>query len=223
MQHGEFSEHSHVRDLFWTCYILDKEVSMRTTRPPIIRDEDCDLDLPANYVHRLPDSLLSDDTPIRYPVLLFPSDLRLALIKSKICQLLYSREALELPETEKLRRICILDEELDSWKSTCLSAASEISPTADPEHIALAIRVMLPRLEYYNCLARIHQAGRREQGILSQGLPSCDEIVMEASRSTLVYIELVSAILRVEIYWQVIPWTRYLLEDGTSKSCVTAD
>lgn len=84
-QHGELSEHSRVQGLFWTCYILDKKVSMRTTRPPVIRDEDCDLDLPRNYVYCLPDSLLSNDNPVRYPVLLFPSDIQLAMIKSKIC------------------------------------------------------------------------------------------------------------------------------------------
>lgn len=206
-RYGETSEHSHVRNLFWLCYILDKEVSIRTIRPPIIKDEDCDLDPPANYVHRLSENLLSFDNPIRYPGLLFPSDIRLARIKSKIYQLLYSREALELPDAEKLRHISILDEELNVWKSTCLAAASEISPTADPGHIAVSIRIMLPRLEYYNCLARIHQFGRRSQDILSRRLSSCDEIAIEASRSTLMYTGLIRPILRVETYWQVYLFT----------------
>lgn len=35
--------------------------------------------------------------------------------------------------------------------------------------------------------------------------PSCP---MEASRLTLVYMELINAILRVENYWQLIPLTR---------------
>jgi hypothetical protein len=203
-QYGETSEHSHARNLFWLCYILDKEISIRTVRPPIIKDEDCDLDLPANYIHCISENLLSVDDPIRYPGLLFPSDIRLAMIKSKIYQLLYSQEALGIPDAEKLRRISILDKELNTWKSTYLAAASEISPTADPGHIAISIRIILPRLEYYNCLARIHQFSRRGQDILSRRLVSCDEIAIEASRSTLMYTRLIRPILRVETYWQVI-------------------
>ncbi|KAE8389794.1 hypothetical protein BDV23DRAFT_172817 [Aspergillus alliaceus] len=79
----------HVRALFWLCYAIDKEMSLRECKTPLINDADCDLDLPATYVSTSSDRSFFPE-PLSTKELLFPSDLRLALMKSKIQSLLYS-------------------------------------------------------------------------------------------------------------------------------------
>jgi hypothetical protein len=74
-------EGEYLRALFWLSYCLDKDLSLRFGRPPLINDMDCDLQLPHNYV-----ASWSDDhffhRPLSPQQLLYPSDLRLSLIKS---------------------------------------------------------------------------------------------------------------------------------------------
>ncbi|KAE8404753.1 hypothetical protein BDV37DRAFT_271202 [Aspergillus pseudonomiae] len=89
----EQSQHrQHVRALFWVCYSIDKEMSLRECKAPLINDADCDLHLPAAYVSTSSNRSFFPE-PLSTKELLLPSDLRLALIKSKIQHLLYSGHA----------------------------------------------------------------------------------------------------------------------------------
>ncbi|KAL2787487.1 hypothetical protein BJX66DRAFT_341130 [Aspergillus keveii] len=196
--------HPHLRHLFWLLYSLDKEISMRTLRPPLIKDEDCDLDLPAGYPRESPDLNLHSRQP--GPVFLFPSDLHLATIKSRIYHHLCSRHAVSLLEAEQLKQIRSFDEELNTWKALHLreEAPAHLDASSSPEHAARALRALIPRLEYYNCLVRVHQAGlrchRRQRGH-SEALRLSEEIVLESCRSTLIYIRTVRSLLSSHTFW----------------------
>ena len=48
----EEHEDRHLRHLFWLCYVLDKDISLRTGRPPVIADQFCDLTLPEGYAQQ---------------------------------------------------------------------------------------------------------------------------------------------------------------------------
>ena len=44
-----FYQDRHLRNLFWLCYSLDKEMVLRLGQPPSINDEHCNLTLPLGY------------------------------------------------------------------------------------------------------------------------------------------------------------------------------
>lgn len=170
----------HLRKLFWLCYYVDTDISLRTGQPPSIDDDHCDLSLPPGYIEIQyldrrelealkerhfyplnsypnmpspspypynqgagqsgPNPSKPSGTPttmtsaaqghrIRHPYLghsypgldetsvpVLPGDLRLTLIKSKTCKLLYSALALRKSDAELLRDIRELDDELERWR-----------------------------------------------------------------------------------------------------------
>lgn len=112
-------QNMHLRKLFWLCYLLDKEISLRTGQPPAIPDDHCDLTLPVGYLDMqyLDEYLYADAAHLdETAVPLLPGDLRLTMIKSKACRLLYSTEALRKSDADLLRDIRELDEELERWR-----------------------------------------------------------------------------------------------------------
>ncbi|KAL5358328.1 hypothetical protein BJX96DRAFT_39688 [Aspergillus floccosus] len=153
--------HNHLRALFWTFYGMDKETSIRTCQPPIMNDADCDLQLPPTYVPSSSDiQFLPGELSPR--VLLYPSDLRFAMLKSKIYHLLYSESALAQPEARRLEYIRQLDQELNDLK-TSFPAPFRPDPVAgDPAGCKfhnLSFRGMMIHFDYYHCFKMIHEAG----------------------------------------------------------------
>lgn len=155
----------HLRKLFWLCYSVDTDISLRTGQPPSIDDDHCDLSLPPGYLEiqyldrrelaalkerhfhcsshpfhsssGAPSYAAHSSTSMNtgytsdaqideswIPVL--PGDLRLTLIKSKTCKLLYSASALRKSDAELLRDIRELDDELERWR---LSVPERYRPT----------------------------------------------------------------------------------------------
>jgi hypothetical protein len=98
---------AHLRDLFWLCYFWDKHISLRTGQPSSITDSECDLCLSA---YTTMGSMDNSTIP------LFPSDLHLTIIKSKVSTMLYSPPALHMPDSELLRVVRELDNELEEWR-----------------------------------------------------------------------------------------------------------
>ncbi|KAK5312199.1 hypothetical protein LTR93_011414 [Exophiala xenobiotica] len=87
----------HHRDLFWICYILDKEITFRTGRPPIINDTSCDLTFPVYYLDQISRGLDG-----RWQL---PGDLRLSMINSKAYEKLYSPQSSYKSDSEILKDI----------------------------------------------------------------------------------------------------------------------
>ncbi|CEO58834.1 hypothetical protein PMG11_03536 [Penicillium brasilianum] len=200
--------HHHLRALFWVCYSIDKEMSLRRCQPPIINDADCDLDLPATYV-----SITSDHqffhSSLSLQELLYPTDLRLAVLKSKIYRLLYSPLSLRLPESARLQLIRQLDEELSDLKAqfpaVCqpdMYAKGEVSDTL---LLNLSVRGANTHLEYYHCLSKIHGAsisGSSNSTMRNLSPPSSSmELCYQASRSTLLYVCRTCHLITKETFW----------------------
>ncbi|KAB8209522.1 hypothetical protein BDV34DRAFT_16899 [Aspergillus parasiticus] len=204
----EQSQHrQHVRALFWLCYAIDKEMSLRECKTPLINDADCDLYLPAAYVSTSSDRSFFPE-PLSTKELLFPSDLRLALIKSKIQHLLYSDHGIAQPEARRIQYIRELDQELSDIKSnfpvTC--QPEDVLDRSVPDSLLhdLSLRGVNIHLEYYYCLAKIHGASNNG-GIPSpqswSSLPSSMEICHQSARSTLLYLGRVRHLIMPETFW----------------------
>ncbi|KAI9839000.1 MAG: hypothetical protein M1819_004208 [Sarea resinae] len=204
---------SHLRILFWICYTVDKDLCLRTGRPPSMTDDECDLTFPSTYRDQpFPDTVQPGHSPGIQPQFFFPTDLRLAIIKSKAYNTLYSSHAMGKPDAELLRTIRELDEELDDWKLT-------LPPTYRPErshvtqiptHVALSTRWVLLHLEYYHCVNIIHRASTRclawingtNDGV--RLVNSSVEMCVEASRSTIYYLDLTQHLLSAGKFWFIV-------------------
>ncbi|KAE8323318.1 hypothetical protein BDV39DRAFT_182277 [Aspergillus sergii] len=204
----------HLRDLFWLCYALDKDFSLRTGQSHCLRDEDCDLQLPPGYTEKL-------HSGMRYSSmenargLLFPIDLRLSMIKSQIYTALYSHRGLQKNDAEVIRSIRELDEELELWRMAMpsnlrpkLSFAKENSEDQRVDTMYL----VLTHLNYYFCVNIIHLAGSRcEAWRLSStpagmmdGLRLSLTLSVEASRSLLLFLHYSESLVSVGSFWTLL-------------------
>jgi hypothetical protein len=199
-------QHQHLRALFWTFYAVDKEMSLRKCQPPMINDADCDLTLPERYVaqsseHQFFTSELSPKE------LLYPSDLRLAMLKSRVYHLLYSEQSLSHSRARRLQLIRELDQELNDLKSQFPSACKPDAVVSGnvPDYLIhdLSLRGVNVHLEYYHCLSKIHGASAIGTPVLqSLSPPSTSmELCYQAARSTLIYLRRIRHLIFPETFW----------------------
>lgn len=198
---------SHLRTLFWICYINDKELSLRTGRPPSMNDYECDLS-PADKedIERVsPESM----TGLGSIDSCFLSHVRLSVIKSRTYTLLYSARALRKTDAELLHDIRELDDDLEKWR---VSLLPEYRPSASPPQEPASrfgdeIRAIILRLEYHHCMATIHQASSRCQawmenaGGVMEGVSSSLELAVEASRSSLLHLHRARSAIVHHCFW----------------------
>lgn len=173
----------------------------------MINDADCDLTLPDKYVaqsseHQFFTSELSPKE------LLYPSDLRLAMLKSKVYHLLYSEQSLSYLRARRLQLIRELDQELNDLKSQFPDACKPdaVVNGSVPDYLIhdLSLRGVNVHLEYYHCLSKIHGASAIGSTPVSQGLsaPSTSmELCYQAARSTLIYLRRVRHLIFPETFW----------------------
>jgi hypothetical protein len=178
---GHRPTENHARTLFWICYILDKDLSLRTGRIPVICDDHCDLTLPPAYsehtVH-----LHASEQP-------FWTDLRLSIIKSKTYNLLYSTRALAATDAELIKVIRDLGQELDVWRMG-LPVAYRPAFSEPSEAACQESRWIMIHLDFHHCVAMVHQASSRctlwsESQTQVVGIQSSFDICVAASRSSL--------------------------------------
>ncbi|KAM0318642.1 hypothetical protein ACHAPQ_010618 [Fusarium lateritium] len=206
----------HIRDLFWICYCIDKDLTHRNNQPPAINDDHCDLALPANYAQMQSSNILSGNGTSNHnssTVPLYPWDLRLSKIKSKIYENLYSMSAMRQPEAEVLRKIRHLDEELEMWRLTLpvdhRPTLSFLEQTPVDSHTNT--QAIMLRLSYHHCITLIHKARCRIFGTnLSPPIMPDDghaanlQLLVDASKSTLTYLEKALPVLAHECFWVII-------------------
>ncbi|KAH7117191.1 hypothetical protein B0J13DRAFT_613259 [Dactylonectria estremocensis] len=216
----------HLRMIFWLCYIFDQDIALRTGQPPIMCQEHCDLTLPDGYLENcfclpaLSNGIVSpsfaDESLFPY----LPGDLRLGQLKGKTFRLLYSVQALGKSDAELLRDIRELDNEIETWRLSiplkfrpALSISQhphsvpEIKLPQSMQHIAL-------RLEYHHLMATIHRASGRcypispaasfYEGERSGAIDSSLALALEASRSTLYYLQAAIDGLAGEAFWIIV-------------------
>lgn len=192
----------HLRNLFWLCYTLDKDsFLLRTQRFSFIDDRHCDLSLPPGYTTDfLFNQLLetSSDTP--FESALFPVDIRLIIIKSKIHGAFLSVGDRNGSVLQLLHSIRGLDEELESWRTSLPSAwgLTLLLTDAESQNENPNIDILLLRVNYYSCVTIIHQASDK----LEELIPPCPNLQrcvslsftlsLEASRSTLLTLRTIT-------------------------------
>ncbi|KAJ5782589.1 transcriptional regulator family: Fungal Specific TF [Penicillium paradoxum] len=197
----------HLRALFWHCYAVDKEFSIRKSQPPLLNDDDCDLDLPTTYAQETSERHFYMK-PLSSKELLFPSDLRFSVLKSKIFRLLYSVRSQSLPEARRLQHIRELDQELSDLKLgypvNCRPNTFATENAPDYLFHDLSLRGVNIHLEYYYCLGKIHGASSSCRIPSPQSwspLPSSAELCFEAARSSLIYIWRVRQFVNHQTFW----------------------
>ncbi|XP_014558859.1 hypothetical protein COCVIDRAFT_35910 [Bipolaris victoriae FI3] len=202
-----------LRNIFWLVYIMDKELSLRTGQPPCLQDEHCDTTPPPPYTRRIFSQMMDfgaeTDLDTVHP---FPGSPWLSIIKSKAYSALYSARALRKTDAEILRDIRELDDDLECWR---LSVPLPYRPTVAftratlPEDV-LAMPSTMLHLDYNHCVAAIHQATSRCQAWTSgnqdemEGVGSSLELSIEASRSSLVYLQMASHLLDENSFWMIL-------------------
>ncbi|KAL5363818.1 C6 zinc finger domain protein [Aspergillus floccosus] len=205
---------SHLRDLFWLCYSFDKDICLRTGQPPCMNETHCDLTLPSDYV-QLQDINLQQSMPQidEHTPPLFPWDLRLSILKSRVYQDLYSVNSLHQSVPELLSRIRSLDEALDQWR---LSLPAEFRPTLyfppeTPISAKVNTQMVMLRLAYYHCVTTVHQASTKCQisgtdftGLVPEGITSSARLSVTASCSTLSYLYKVLPVVKGECFWIIL-------------------
>ncbi|KAK9438164.1 N-terminal fungal transcription regulatory domain-containing protein [Metarhizium brunneum] len=155
----------HVRNLFWTCYIADKDMSLITGQPPLLSDEYMDLgDSECSSPSQELDEAI--DSSVACKLLAFATgDRRLGLLKAKVFRVLYSPTALHITDSELLTRIRQLDDELENWRvNTCPLLRPKLGIARNSSGYGSAqtcLRAAHLQLEYNYLLTMVHSVVRR--------------------------------------------------------------
>ncbi|KAK1655135.1 fungal-specific transcription factor [Colletotrichum phormii] len=216
----------HIRNLFWVCYMSDKDLSLRTGQPPFLADVYCDLTIPDNYLssytylrgldeytHPSDESEAVDLTPH------FWGDVQLGYLKEKVYRLLYSVQALRDKDNQLLIFIRQLDDEIECWRLSvpvdfrpALSVSSNtllITPETKSPHLRRYFHLLL---DYWYLMIYVHTTVRRYDAhtIIGDGgqdlhrvIHSSYDLSMEAGRSTLRCLRVFMNTFSNEGFWQL--------------------
>ncbi|KAL9029085.1 MAG: hypothetical protein Q9196_002628 [Gyalolechia fulgens] len=100
--------------VFWIGYLLDKDICLRSGRPPAQDDDDMNVDLPSeDPMDNIGNIPLSDG---KGKINLFRLMCTFAVIESKVYKQLYSTKASKQSDGALLNTIGELDKELEEWK-----------------------------------------------------------------------------------------------------------
>lgn len=138
------------RNLFWTIYTIDKDISLQSGSPPMIHDQDIGVALPEenSQVVRYPSGKVRLDT--------FLIAAKLALIESRIYMELYSTRSRTKSAKQRMKSVSTIDADLQKWKD---SVPLEIRPEHEIQcDEAQLLPVMVFHFKYYNCLITMHRA-----------------------------------------------------------------
>ncbi|KAH4899156.1 hypothetical protein HBI80_174760 [Parastagonospora nodorum] len=140
--------------VFWIAYMLDKDICLRSGRPPIQDDDDMNVELPSEYpADNIGNIPLADG---KGTMNLFRLMCTFSVIQSNVYKGLYSVKASKQTDGELLNTIGELDRELEDWKD---AIPLEFRPEHDikASHTPLILQVAVLHLGYYNCLTTIHR------------------------------------------------------------------
>ncbi|UKZ74457.1 hypothetical protein TrVFT333_002126 [Trichoderma virens FT-333] len=202
----------HLRDLFWTCYSLDKDLCIRTGQPSCLSDIHCDLTLPPDYSEMQNRHIQSHIIPNlgNLTVPMYPWELLLSQLKSRAYDALYSPMAHRKSQCELLESIRVLDESLEQWR---LSLPPDFRPTlmfgrTTPVSADVSMQSSMVRLAYYHFVAIIHRASGRcmdqSPNNYQEGVLSSFNLSLEASRSTITYLRVALHVITDDCFWVII-------------------
>lgn len=140
--------------VFWIAYILDKDICLRSGRPPAQDDDDMNVELPdADPEDNIGNIPLADG---KGKMNLFRIMCEFSVIESNVYRRLYSTKASKQSNGELLNAIGELDGELEEWKDRIpidFRPEHEIKAS----HTPLILHIVMLHLTYYNCLTTIHR------------------------------------------------------------------
>ncbi|OGE51249.1 hypothetical protein PENARI_c014G12358 [Penicillium arizonense] len=144
---------------------------------------------------------------------MFPTDIKLSQIKSRAYESLHSIAAFRKPDTDLLMDIRNLDNSLETWR---LAIPENYRPSLSFSHDmevdpgSIDLRTLILRLDYLYCVAVIHRASNRCLET-SMGFDGMETVIatsialaVEASRSTLRYLQTAFHILNEGSFWLII-------------------
>ncbi|KAH6845593.1 fungal-specific transcription factor domain-containing protein [Chaetomium sp. MPI-CAGE-AT-0009] len=140
--------------VFWIAYMLDKDLCLRSGRPPAQDDDDMNVELPdadpADGIGNIP---LADG---KGKMNLFRVMCELAIVESRVYTKLYSTKATKQSDGELLNTIGELDKELEDWKDRI---PIDFRPEHEirASHTPLILHIVMLHFNYYNCLTTIHR------------------------------------------------------------------
>ncbi|TLS30288.1 hypothetical protein PpBr36_02360 [Pyricularia pennisetigena] len=140
--------------VFWIAYMLDKDLCLRSGRPPAQDDNDMNVELPdADPEDNIGNIPLADG---KGKMNLFRVMCELAVIESRVYNRLYATKATKQTDGELLNTIGELDQELEDWKDRIpidFRPEHEIKAS----HTPLMLHVIILHFTYYNALTTIHR------------------------------------------------------------------
>ncbi|KAL2135080.1 hypothetical protein VTI74DRAFT_9896 [Chaetomium olivicolor] len=140
--------------VFWIAYMLDKDLCLRSGRPPAQDDDDMNVELPdddpADGIGNIP---LADG---KGKMNLFRVMCELAIVESKVYRRLYSTKATKQSDGELLNTIGELDKELEDWKDR-IPIDFRPEHEINAHHTPLILHIVMLHFNYYNCLTTIHR------------------------------------------------------------------
>ncbi|KAF4910865.1 Fusaridione A cluster transcription factor fsdR [Colletotrichum fructicola] len=188
-------------NVFWLAFSLDRELSLRTGRPPAQDFGDFDVDLPD--LQSQPDFSNSSFVPASSKV--FSAGTRLAVIQAKLYSEIYLSEGLEPVDIK--RKTTDLHRDLEEWR---LSFALCPNLQRYPE-LTKQASVLRLNYTYYHTVILVHRAQsdvewRRSSNCEGPRTPSSKSIErsLEAARSILKIASFVPGSWR-SFLWDVIP------------------
>ncbi|KAL6713418.1 hypothetical protein ACLMJK_008883 [Lecanora helva] len=140
--------------VFWIAYLLDKDICLRSGRPPAQDDDDMNVELPTeDPVDNIGNIPLADG---KGKANLFRFMCTFAIIEAKVYKQLYSTKASRQSDGALLNTIGELDKELEEWKD---AIPLDIRPEHEikASHTPLVLHVVVLHFAYYNVLTTIHR------------------------------------------------------------------
>ena len=150
-------ENEQRKRVFWIAYLLDKDICLRSGRPPAQDDDDMNVELPSedppDNVGNIP---LAKESDGKKTMNLFRLMCTFAQIQSRVYKQLYSVRAARQSDGELLNTIGDLDAQLEEWKD---SIPLDFRPEHEinAAHTPLILHVVVLHFAYYNCLTTIHR------------------------------------------------------------------
>ncbi|KAI1813963.1 N-terminal binuclear Zn cluster-containing protein [Poronia punctata] len=140
--------------VFWIAYMLDKDLCLRSGRPPAQDDDDMNVELPdadpADHIGNIP--LANGKGKMN----LFRVMCELSVIQSSIYKRLYSTKATKLSDGELLQTIGELDKQLETWKDN-IDIDYRPEHEIKASHTPLILHIAMLHFSYYNALTTIHR------------------------------------------------------------------
>ncbi|CAJ2507725.1 Uu.00g089110.m01.CDS01 [Anthostomella pinea] len=140
--------------VFWIAYMLDKDLCLRSGRPPAQDDDDMNVELPDadpdDHIGNIP--LANGKGKMN----LFRVMCELASIESKVYKKLYATKATKLSNGELLQTIGELDKDLENWKDN-IDIDYRPEHEINASHTPLILHIAMLHFSYYNTLTTIHR------------------------------------------------------------------